>query len=212
MQRGAIILCGGKSSRMGRDKANLPFGPEAMLQRVVRILGQIVSQSAIIVVAAEGQSLPKLPAEVLVARDQHPHRGPLEGLAAGLDSLPNDVEAIYASSCDVPLIQPHFVETMFSKLGKNDVAVAYDGKFHHPLAAVYRPHVLTTIRRLLAENELRPRKLFAEVNTLVVDTAELQGVDPNLSTLLNLNCPEDYQQALQLAGFSIPTTKHPPNM
>ena len=42
MRRGAIILCGGKSSRMGRDKATLPFGPELMLQRVVRLIGEVV--------------------------------------------------------------------------------------------------------------------------------------------------------------------------
>ena len=63
MRKGAIILCGGKSSRMGRDKATLPFGPELMLQRVVRLIGEVVSLENVVVVAAPNQLLPELPAQ-----------------------------------------------------------------------------------------------------------------------------------------------------
>ena len=63
---GGIVLCGGKSSRMGTSKALLPFGPETMLQRVIRLLGELVSP--IVAVAAAGQALPELPP----GRDRHP--------------------------------------------------------------------------------------------------------------------------------------------
>ena len=56
MNNGAIVLCGGRSNRMGRDKATLPFGPECMLQRVVRLLAEVVELSKIVVVAAAGQN------------------------------------------------------------------------------------------------------------------------------------------------------------
>ena len=82
MQIGGVVLCGGKSSRMGYPKALLPFGPELMLQRVVRILGELVSP--LVVVAARDQELPTLPNNVLLARDEHPERGPLEGLRGPL--------------------------------------------------------------------------------------------------------------------------------
>src|SRR3982750_1451674 len=65
MQIGGVILCGGKSSRMGYPKALLPFGPELMLQRMVRLLGEVVSP--IVVVAAPEQELPELPPDVLLA-------------------------------------------------------------------------------------------------------------------------------------------------
>jgi molybdenum cofactor guanylyltransferase len=71
MIKGAIILCGGKSSRMGRDKATLPFGPEQMLARVVRLVSEVVEPAKIVVVAAPEQELPVLPAAVAVARDLH---------------------------------------------------------------------------------------------------------------------------------------------
>ena len=77
---GGIVLAGGKSTRMGTAKALLPFGPETMLQRVVRLLGTTVSP--IVTVAARDQELPPLPAAVIVARDEREGRGPLEGLRA----------------------------------------------------------------------------------------------------------------------------------
>jgi len=64
---GGIVLCGGKSTRMGAPKATLPFGPETMLQRVVRLLGTVVSP--IVAVAAREQVLPSLPDHVIVTRD-----------------------------------------------------------------------------------------------------------------------------------------------
>src|SRR3954471_20287396 len=87
MGRGALILCGGKSSRMGRDKATLQFGPELMLQRVVRLMSDVVGPAEITVVAAPNQSLPELPAAVRVARDNREFRGPIEGLATGLREI-----------------------------------------------------------------------------------------------------------------------------
>ena len=196
-KKGAIILCGGKSSRMGRDKASLPFGSELMLQRVVRLLSEVVDSSAIVVVSAAGQILPPLPPQIHVACDENPGRGPLEGLAAGLKAMPDHAEAVYATSCDVPLMATGFVSAMFNHLGNHEIAVPVEGEFHHPLAAVYRPRVLTTVQQLLSANRLRPRFLFDEVDTTEVDVASLRDVDPTLSTLMNLNHPEDYEKALQ---------------
>src|SRR5689334_8999690 len=99
-----IVLAGGKSSRMGLAKATLPFGPELMLQRVVRLLSSVVQP--IVVVAAPQQELPPLSAEILVARDEREARGPLEGLLAGLSAIAPYADAAYATSCDVPLLQP----------------------------------------------------------------------------------------------------------
>jgi molybdopterin-guanine dinucleotide biosynthesis protein A len=201
MQRGAIILCGGKSSRMGRDKASLPFGKEAMLQRVVRLLSDVVPPRDMVVVAAADQSLPEIAAGVAVVRDTRPHRGPLEGLAAGLREIGDRVDAAYATACDVPLLAPAFVAAMFDALGEADVAVPRDGQYHHPLAAAYRPAVLPNVESLLAADRLRPVYLFGKVKTNEIDVEQLRTVDPELLTLRNLNSPEDYAQALAIAGM-----------
>src|SRR5262245_38634582 len=121
---------------MGSPKAFLPFGSESMLQRVVRLLGGVVSP--IVVVAASSQVLPRLPENVIIARDEREGRGPLEGLRAGLKALPASVEAAYVTSCDVPLLVPGFVRLMIELMGDADVAVMDVDGFAHPLSAVYR--------------------------------------------------------------------------
>jgi len=195
---GGIVLAGGKSSRMGAPKAMLPFGPETMLQRVVRLLTTVVSP--IVVVGASGQELPELPPGVIVTRDEREARGPLEALRAGLKSLPS--QAAYVTSCDVPLLVPAFVARMIGLLGDHDIAVMEIDGFTHPLSAVYRRTTLPRIESLLAANRLRPAFLFDAVRTRRVKPEEMTGADPQLLTLRNLNTREDYEAALAEAGLS----------
>lgn len=198
MRAGGIVLCGGKSSRMGTSKALLPFGPETMLQRVVRVLGGVVAPT--VVVAAADQELPELPADVAIARDEREGRGPLQGLVAGLKALPGDVEAAYVTSCDVPLLVPGFVRQMLSLAEGYDVALMEIDGFAHPLSAVYRRDVLPHVEGLLAQDRLRPVFLFDMVRTRRIAPVEMTA-DPDLLTLRNLNTREDYAQALALAGL-----------
>lgn len=204
---GGIILCGGKSSRMGRSKAWLPFGPEVMLQRVVRIVGSVVDP--VVVVAAAGQALPELPARVLIARDEFEALGPLAGLAAGLGALRGKVEAAYASGCDTPLLRPEFIRKMIDSLDDADAVVPREGKLHHPLAAVYRTKLEPEVRALLAAGQLRPFFLWERVRTREIDVAELRECDPRLDSLRNTNTPEEYAVALEDAGFATSNPAEP---
>ena len=172
MQQCAIILCGGKSSRMGRDKATLPFGPELMLQRVIRLLGEVVDQDHIVAVAAPDQPLPPLPG-VTVVRDRCQGRGPLEGISAGLDLISPEIAAVYVTSCDVPLLVPAFLSRgCLSCLKTMSSRFRVEAEQFHPLAAVYRPSILTVVRPLLLADKLRPRFLFDEVDTRSIPVDE----------------------------------------
>ena len=195
---GGVVLCGGKSTRMGSSKALLPFGPETMLQRVVRLLSEVVSP--IVVVAAIDQDLPQLPSGIIVTRDENEGRGPLEGLRAGLKALPNTVDAAYVTSCDVPLLETGFVRQMIDLASDYDIAVMEIDGFTHPLSAVYRRATLPSVDDLLANNRLRPVFLFDAMKTRRVKPEEMTS-DPTLRTLRNLNTREDYEQALVEAGL-----------
>jgi molybdopterin-guanine dinucleotide biosynthesis protein A len=184
---------------MGTPKATLAFGPETMLQRVVRLLGSVVAP--IVVVAAREQVLPELPPQVTVARDEREQRGPLEGLRSGLRALPDSVEFAYVTSCDVPLLVPAFVTRMIELLDTNDIAVMEVDGFAHPLSAVYRRNTLPQIESLLMRDQLRPVFLFDAVCTRRVRPEEMITVDPELRTLRNLNTRDDYRAALVEAGF-----------
>jgi molybdenum cofactor guanylyltransferase len=192
-----IVLCGGKSTRMGSPKALLPFGSENMLQRVVRLLGSVVTP--IVVVSARDQPVPMLPGYARIARDAQEGRGPLEGLRTGLTALPASAEAAYVTSCDAPLLVPGFVRVMIDLLGDHDIVVMDVHGVLHPLSAVYRRSALPHVESLLAENRLRPALLFDVLRTRRVQPSEVAAVDPELLTLRNLNTPEDYREALKQA-------------
>lgn len=198
---GAIVLCGGQSRRMGEPKAWLPFGPERMLQRVVRLVRTVVGP--VVVVAAPDQDLPKLADDVAIARDPISGRGPLQGLAAGLAAMPEQTELVYATATDVPFLEPNWIRRLASLIEENDIAIPRTEGYHHPLAALYRRGpALRAIETLLADDRLRPVFLMESLRTRIVTPDELLDVDPELRTLKNLNTPEDYQQALRAAGFS----------
>lgn len=204
MTEAGIILCGGRSSRMGIAKAMLPFGPERLLQRVVRLLGEAVS--TVVVVAAADQELPELTREVLVVRDEQAFRGPLAGLSGGLAALADRAELAYLTGCDVPFLSPAFVQRMFELARDYEAAVPVDlsgaEKFYQPLAAVYRTAVLPHVSELLAADRLRLIDLFERVRTREVPLAELSAIDPGLASLRNLNHSHEYRQALVDAGFN----------
>jgi molybdopterin-guanine dinucleotide biosynthesis protein A len=192
---GGIVLCGGKSQRMGRSKAWLSIGGRTMLEHVVGILHQAVEP--IVVVAAPDQEIPSVASDIVVVRDLERGRGPLQGLSAGLAALEGRVEAAYTSSCDVPFLLPAFVLRLIDLLGEHTICVPKVGEHFHPLAAVYRLDIRQTVDGLLAENRLRPFFLFESVHTRVVAANELADVDPTFESLRNLNTPEEYDRALR---------------
>lgn len=200
MKTAGIILCGGRSRRMGSPKALLPFGRELMLPRVARILGSTVD--SLLVVAAADQQLPSLSPAVGVLRDRVPDQGPLEGLRVGLDALTGDVDAAFVSGCDTPLLLPEFVMRLFAMLESYQVAVPCDGPFFHPLAAAYRPVIVPVIDQLLQDGKRRPADLFERVRTRHVDINMLRDVDPELRSLMNVNRPDEYAEILRHAGLA----------
>jgi molybdopterin-guanine dinucleotide biosynthesis protein A len=197
---GAVVLCGGESRRMGRPKAELPFGPETLLGRIVRLVSTVAEP--VVVVAAADQKLHGLPESARVVYDSASGRGPLQGLADGFSALPPGVEFAYATAVDAPFFEPAWVELLVDRIGDHDLALpCCDGR-RHPLSALYRvAPALAAIRELLAHDQLSVSRLAETLRTRTVDAETLRGVDPELWTLRNLNTPEDYERALENAGF-----------
>ena len=118
-QVGGIILCGGESLRMNYPKALLPLGQELMLQRVIRIVSEVVSP--VIIVASRDQELPEIPDSIRVVYDVNPGAGPLPAIALGLRELALDCQAAFVSACDTPLIHKDIIQAILSKLAEHDL-------------------------------------------------------------------------------------------
>lgn len=198
---GGVVLCGGRSSRMGRPKAWLPFGPEVLLQRVVRILGEVCEP--VVVVAAPDQALPALAPQIAVVRDKVEGRGPLQGIARGLEALAGTARYAYVSSTDAPFLVPAFIRRLRELAEGHDAAVVKASGHHHPLSAIYGTQLHAAASELLAADRRRPFFLFERSDTRFVTAAELLAgddlgeADPELRSLDNLNTPEDYERALR---------------
>jgi molybdopterin-guanine dinucleotide biosynthesis protein A len=202
---GAVVLCGGQSSRMGSPKAWLDFEGEPLLARVVRRIAE--AADPIVVVAAPGQVIPALPAGVLVVRDPVSGRGPLQGIAAGLDALTGRAATAFVSSTDVPFIHSALVRRLHALRGDSfDIAVPRAKGHYHPLSAVYGIEARAEITALLAADRLRPFFLFELMRTIFADEAlllegdELRVADPELLSLENVNTRDEYAAALARIG------------
>lgn len=177
---------------MGSDKATLRFGPETLLERVVRIVSYAVAD--VVVVARPGQDLPELPGGVRVVRDETLDRGPLGGLAPGLRA--SRADAVFAVACDAPFVRPAVVRLLFERLGEGDAAIAETEGFLHPLCAVYRTRLADAAASLLAADRLRPIFLLEGVPHARVGEEDLRRADAGLDCLRNCNTPETYAAAL----------------
>src|ERR1700750_2835468 len=128
----AIVLAGGRSSRMGTPKAALDWHGSTLLRRVTGIVGRAV-QGPVVVVSAPGQDLPELAPSVEVVTDAREGRGPLQGLAAGLAAIGDRAAGVYVSSTDVPLLHPAFIRRVPRALdGDVDVVLPEIHGFRQP--------------------------------------------------------------------------------
>ena len=195
---GGIVLCGGQGRRMGADKAWLKFGDELLLQRMVRIVGEVVDH--VVVAGRPGQALPELPDDVAVVCDAVDHTGPLAGIAAGLERLDGHCDAAFVAACDYPLIHAELIRRLIDRLGDHQAVVVADQERMHPLLGVYRMTTRTVLADLLDQGDLRAGHFAKECHACDINEDDLADIDPGLRALQNVNDQAAYEQALRDAS------------
>jgi molybdenum cofactor guanylyltransferase len=195
MTRSAIVLCGGRSTRMGRDKASLPFGAETLLARVVRTVKQVADD--VVVVAREGQALPE---GFEAVRDSAEGLGPLAGLMVGLHHVKAD--RAFVTACDLPFLRPALIGRLLDLSAGYDAAVPVIDAYPMMTTAVYSRSVGPVVEALVAKRALRARDLLDHVRVRRVQADELRDVDPDLDSFRTCNTPESYADALRRAGLT----------
>ncbi len=190
----AVVLAGGRSRRMGRPKALLPFGGQPLILHVVRRIRSLFPD--IVVAAAPEQELPELPAALV--RDDVAYQGPVGGMCRGLRACKG--AGAFVTSCDLPFLNLSLVSHLASRLPGHDVVAPYwEGRLQ-PLHAVYRRGVLPLLEQQLWRGELRPVSLYDKVRTLEVDEDEVRAFDPEGLSFFNVNTPDDYARARSLCS------------
>jgi molybdopterin-guanine dinucleotide biosynthesis protein A len=192
---GAIVLAGGKSSRMGTPKALLPFDGTPLIVHIVSMLRQLFDE--VVIVAAPGQELPPMPMPVTLVHDDVAYQGPVGGIYYGLSALRPEAEAGFVTSCDSAFLNLALIAHLVEKIATCDVVVPHwEGRFQ-PLHAVYRKSVAPLLAAQLARGELRPVQLFERVRTCRAEEEEIRRLDPEGESFFNMNTPADYDEALR---------------
>jgi molybdopterin-guanine dinucleotide biosynthesis protein A len=190
---GAILLIGGRSTRMGRPKAGLDWHGEPLAARVARVLARAVGDGPVVLVRSPGQELPDLPVGLEIVDDPSEGDGPLRGLATGLAALEGRAEIAVAASVDLPFLTAPFVAAILAAIGGDDAAVPIAQDRRHPLPAAYRVALRPVCDELLARGERRLRAVYEEVVTRFVAVGEAE-----VEVLRNINTPADYEAARAL--------------
>ena len=186
MKIGCVILAGGKSSRMGEDKALLEYEGKYFIEKIAEELDffeeRIIARgnnSALTEIADSGWN---------VIADIYPDHGPMGGLHAALKECRS--EALFVVTCDMPLITRELVEQISSTMEMHDavIAVSSDGKYH-PLCGVYKKELYKSMEEYLIEDNNRMMAVLKNLNTKY-----FQLDDVSSKQLANVNTKEEYGQ------------------
>jgi molybdopterin-guanine dinucleotide biosynthesis protein A len=197
-----IVLAGGRSRRMGLDKAALRLGAETLLARAVRRLATVCRP--VIVVAAGAGSYPGCP--VRIVPDRWPGAGPLAGLATGLRAVAagRGAQGVRAAlvAVDLPFLVPALLQDLVARARHCDAVVPVVRGQAQPLCAVYAARVAAVAEELLRRDRRAMHDLLAVPGLRVtyVDEPALRACDPDLRSFFNVNTPEDLARAQAMAA------------
>ena len=180
----AVVFAGGKSSRMGQDKALLPFGgystlAEYQYRRLCRIFDRVY-------ISAKSN---KFDFEVDIIEDCYSDSSPLVGIVSIFETL--NIDEVFILSVDAPFVDSKVISTLYARaLSKSDVIVAKSPNGLEPLCGIYKRGVLEKAKKFLKNSNHRLQALLKEVDTQEIEFEQKW-------TFANLNYPVEYQKALK---------------
>jgi molybdopterin-guanine dinucleotide biosynthesis protein A len=191
----AIVLAGGKSLRLGRNKAIEQFGDRPLIQRVIDTVSQI--DDDIIVVAASKDQLPRLEPNVQVVLDCCNQGGAaLVGLYTGLKEATSFRSLVVA--CDMPYLNIELLRYIISVSEGFDAAMPKIKNFIEPLHAVYSKNCLEPLLSQIESGNLQIFPLVKKVNVRFIEEDEFNRFDPQHLSFLNVNYEDDLKKARAL--------------
>jgi molybdenum cofactor guanylyltransferase len=195
MKAGAIILSGGKSSRMGTNKALLKIHEKTNIERIKDELKHVFDD--IILVTNDPETYQFL--NMKTVPDQFPGSGPLAGMHAGLEA--SDYEENFVVACDMPFVSAELAANLVSALKHHEAVVpVVEGK-QHPLFAAYQKRAAQEAKSCIEEGSLRMKHLLDRLDVRYLDEGDLKlycegRID---RVFFNMNRPEEYEDAKKWA-------------
>ncbi|MBU5613865.1 molybdenum cofactor guanylyltransferase [Geomonas azotofigens] len=183
-----VILVGGKSRRMGRDKAFLELGGRTLFERILDAFR--ANFSRIILAGNEGERFARY--RLPFYDDLFPGSA-LGGLYTGLHYAETDT--VFVSSCDLPFPCSRVIGHLCSLTGNSDAVVPRLAHGYEPLHAAYSRSCLAPVREMLQAGEYSVLDLYPRIGVRDVPESELEAAGAGLDAFLNVNTPQDYEAA-----------------
>lgn len=187
----AFVLTGGRSSRMGSDKALLSWAGETLIQRTLAVARQACER---VFICGSRERYGNF-GEVI--EDAQPGLGPLSGIQAALHATPTELNLIL--SVDLPLMTAEFLTWLLrqARSGGQRITAPDAGGSLQPLCAVYHREVAALVDEALAKGDLKVTRLFARTATRIIGEREIRVAGFEASIFTNVNTPGDYESLLQ---------------
>ncbi|MCB9916397.1 MAG: molybdenum cofactor guanylyltransferase [Planctomycetes bacterium] len=183
-----VVLCGGASRRMGRDKARLELAGASLLRRALDAVGAACDE----VLLASGDPARYAELGVAAVADEAPDAGPLAGLAAALASARH--ERVLVVACDMPRVEPALLRALLDRAQEADLDVCWfeSARGLEPLCAVYSRRCLAPMRAALRAGRLKVTGFVTEeLRVGRLGEAELDAALAARDCAVNLNTPAD---------------------
>jgi molybdopterin-guanine dinucleotide biosynthesis protein A len=183
----AVILAGGKSSRMGSNKAFLKLKGKTFIERQIDLLREMFDEIFISAnTPSEYESL-NLP----VFKDIYPEKGPLCGIYTSL--VNSGSFNTFMLACDMPFVEPGLIKYLKELTKEYDVVVPKSERGLEPLHAFYSKNCIDPIKRELDADNLRIISFFPHVNVKIVELDNLTSPDSFINSIKNLNTRDEYE-------------------
>jgi molybdopterin-guanine dinucleotide biosynthesis protein A len=186
----ALILCGGRSKRMGRPKAFLPFAGTTIIEHLLGVTKLVFDETFL--VSNEPEMFNHL--EVDVVKDILPYRGPLGGILSGLLVARN--EHVFILACDMPLVNRRLMRCLSAQRHDSDVVVLSHAEGIEPLLGVYSKTCIKPLEESLFAGNLKVHEFLTSLNAKVYEYKETQSDSGELPIYFNVNTPQDYSEVL----------------
>src|SRR5271156_1985129 len=194
-QIAGFILAGGESTRMGRDKALVELGGEALIVRTARLVESVAGGATVIGDSAAYRSL-----GLRTIGDDWPGAGPLGGIATALRAASAPWSLVVA--CDLPYLTKAWLEYAVARAlaSQADAVIPMNASGTEPLCAVYHQRAEPGIRRALTGGNKKVKDAIASLRVEIIEPAEWKAFDSEGYLFKNMNSPEDYEQARARLG------------
>jgi len=194
-----IILAGGKSTRLGTEKAFLEVGEKPLIVRVMDVFSGLFDE--VLISANDPELYSELPARV--ALDEVPKGGALIGLHSSLSAM--STEYAFVAACDMPFLSEELIRFMIDRAEGYDALVPRIDDYLEPLHAAYSKNCLDAIRSHIDAGHKHLRSFYEDIRIGYVDKETVERLDPAGLTFFNINTTDDLDKARSLLSSSAVT-------